>query len=78
MPENISHVERLPVMELTPRGEFIVLGHAYDVTLQKRPYGRGFRYTGQCQRVELAEPGVPVEVTRWQSDRIIVRRIARD
>lgn len=78
MPTLVTHIAMLPVVELSPRGQWLRLGTAHDVTLRQQRYGRGFRWQGQCRAVELAEPGIPVEVLRWQTDRIIVQRIARD
>jgi len=77
MAEDVFHIKCLPVMELTPCGTWLMLGFAHGVTLVKRGHGRGFRYMGQAQSMDLLEPMVALEVLRWQTDRIIVQRIVR-
>jgi hypothetical protein len=76
MTDDVLQIEALPVMELTAAGDWHVLGHVHDVTLRRVRKGRGFALVGRCERVLLREPGVVLEVERWQTDRVIVRRMA--
>lgn len=67
--------DTLPVVELTPRGEWITVGHAHGVTMSRYRRGAGFAWKGRWKTVELFETTPPVKVVRWQTDRIIVQRV---